>query len=218
MIEVMIALAILLIAAVGALVGIMAASKNLKTGQLHLYQSMLVESAVQRFRLADKRVLIDYANGTQVYPAPPASGGQSNPTAAASWVISSAALDPAVQGIDQGPWAGYKDPWTGQPGTDGADLSTGKFFTISSTGQIVKLTSTTTPAAPAYDQPCSAAPVGTFCREVAIIPGAPSLTPGAINTSPAFQSVTVWIRVSQVSANTTSQLNNAYLAREVIAL
>lgn len=208
MIEVMIALAILLIASVGALMGLMAAQSNLKTGQLHQYQAILVEAAVQRFRLADKQLLLDYANNLRSYPPPPATGGQANPTAAQSWVIATSG-DPTAQAVDSGPWG--KDPWTGPPSADSLDLSTGKFFRIMQSGEIKRLT-VADGAWAGWDQPCSGAPVGTFCREVAIIPGASVGLPGPV-MSAGFRAATVWIRISQVG----QPLALAYVAREVVA-
>ncbi len=195
------ALAILLVAAVGALGGLLAASKDLKTGQLHLYQSVLVEATVQRMRLTDKKVLLDYAYGQGTYPV---ANGTNNPAAAVNW---SMATDPAAQAVDAAPWGA--DPWTATT-TDALDLSTGKFFHINPDGEISSIPVATLPVT----TPCNDATVldGTFCREVAIIPSSPSAAPGPITTA-GFRTATVWIRVSQKGTS----LTRAIVAREVVA-
>jgi len=201
MLEVMIALAILLVASVGALSGLMAASKDLKTGQLHLYQSILVEATVQRMRLADKKLLLDYAYGQATYPV---STGTTNPTAAVNWSMAS---DPEKQPVDAAPWGA--DPWTATT-TDTLDLSTGKFFFILPSGEITPVAASAIPVTTACSD--GSVPNGMFCREVAIIPSAPSVTPGPI-TAAGFRTATVWIRVSQKG----TPLSRATVAQEVIA-
>lgn len=77
LLEVMIALVILLLASLGVAAGLLAASRDLRAGQLTQYRALLADARVQRVRLADKAALIASASGTLAWvpdPLPAVAG------------------------------------------------------------------------------------------------------------------------------------------------
>lgn len=110
LLEVLVALAVLAVAITGALTGLLAASKELRQGQLRQHEMALVDAKLQRLRLSDKKRLLALA-----LPSP--------------------ATPPDRLAIGTPPWAPDPTP----AGADG-DLSTGAYFRIRPDGELTLLT------------------------------------------------------------------------------
>jgi prepilin-type N-terminal cleavage/methylation domain-containing protein len=195
LIETMIALAILGIALIGSLAALIAASQQLRDGQIRQYRSELVDAAVQRFEVANK-----YVGSAGIFTGTSPFNGAA--------LLTTACPTPCPQ-MAIGLW--NADPTQGLPPPPPplVDLSIGAYFIVRSDGEIQQLTATTVPAI-VGTPPCNdpSLPAGVYCREVLITR---ATNTGAIVSSGAnwtgpwpplatinTQSIyTVWVRVSQ---------------------
>lgn len=168
LIELFVAMAVLLIGSIGALVGILNASKDLRDGQLRVLANVLLEARLQRSRLQDKLALFNQGNATGSYTSP----GVEN------------------TGLGDAPWKMDDDL---PSGGDSNDLGYGALFSVLPDGTIVRPTLASTPTSCAS----SAIPKGVYCREVVVTRGAPVSSPGDIIASSA-QVATLWVRVSRI--------------------
>jgi len=194
LLETTIALTVLLIASVGALSGLIAASRSISEGQLRQYETALAEAHAHANWFLSKSSL-----------ATTCSSGACNTVTVAPENVAVGTtpwkLDPTVPSAIS--------PATTPP-TYANPLEAGAFFTIDATGVITPL------AKDASWTSCASAgiPVGTFCREYAVTSGVEdaSTNLGAI---PAGTTVfTLWtrvVRIGQPSAATYSVVH-----REVV--
>lgn len=190
LLEVMIALAILLVASTGALMGVMAATRDMRSGQLHMYQSVLLEASMQRVRLMDKFSLLDTAT-------------------AYTW----SGTGPPGIALNTAPWQMDPNPVpSSETGGTARDLSAGALFRALPTGEIRRWPASGTPPSTCTD---SSIPAGTYCREIAVVQGGSVSSVGAIAGSGTQVSkvATVWVRVVQVG----EPIRNAVITREVVA-
>ncbi|MDP1825945.1 MAG: prepilin-type N-terminal cleavage/methylation domain-containing protein [Archangium sp.] len=188
LLEVMIALGIMLVGAVGAITGIIAANKSLFEGQRLLYKSVLIDNTLSRVRLQNKEQLYTAATATTATTMPP------------------------LEAIGTGHWT--MDPSVVVAG----DLSTGALFFVGGNGMLMRCTSGSTPACPTSITTCADAniPQGVFCREVAATRSAASFTPGGIVPAGTFVT-TQWVRVIEKKAQAAQTTDSALVGREVFA-
>ncbi len=189
LIEVMIALAVMLVGAVGAMTGIMSANQSLRDGQLRLYKQVLIDASLQRARLYNKaKMYLSAATVTAATDMPP------------------------VEALGTGHWA--IDPTTPLAG----DLSRGALFFILPDGTMAPCTASTTPACPATITTCAstAIPDRVFCREMATTQSAAAFVPGTIVAAGTFVT-TRWVRVIQKQPQLADTISGSVLAREVYA-
>jgi prepilin-type N-terminal cleavage/methylation domain-containing protein len=92
LVEVMIALGVMLVGALGALTGLAAASRELREGQLRQYKMVLIDATSQRIRLQDKQVLISYATAAGTLPSTVTA------ISAAPWTLDATTLVPGDLG------------------------------------------------------------------------------------------------------------------------
>src|SRR4051794_17182101 len=85
LVEVMVALAVLLLASTGVFAGLFAASRELRLGQLRQHQGALTDASVQRVRLQSKAALLGLA------VTPPATSPESLAVGAAPWTLDASA-------------------------------------------------------------------------------------------------------------------------------
>lgn len=150
--EVLVALSVLAVASVGALSGLVFASKQFRLGQSTTQGTVLAERTMQRLRLANKQKII--AAAVAYTGRPEALDASASLTASASnpWV-------PTTGGATA----------LGDLSNDGSsDFSRGAFFTVDGAGIAARAT------VPGAVTTCStmlsnaAVPPGVYCREVAI--------------------------------------------------
>ena len=189
LIELMIALAVMLIGAVGALTGIMSANQSLREGQLRLYKQVLIDASLQRARLYNKEKLY----------------------LSAAAVVGASDMPP-LEALGTGHWA--MDPTTPLAG----DSSRGSLFFVLPDGTMAPCTASTTPACPATITTCAstAIPDSVFCREVATTRSAAAFAPGTIVPAGTFVT-TRWVRVIQKKPVLADTMFGSVLAREVYA-
>lgn len=189
LLEVIIAVAILSVGAIGAMMGMLAAARDLRAGQTRLHQQVLVDASLQRARLFNKAAL--YATAVDV-----ALAGDM----------------PSMQGVGGAAW--HVDPSAPAPG----DLSVGALFVMLPNGTFAPCNATSTPAcAAAPPASCldAAIPVGVFCREVAVTRTGASY-PAPASIASAYAS-TKWVRVVQRQPLPADTKAGAVLGREVFA-
>lgn len=80
LLEVMVALVVMIIASVGVVVGLMAASRELRVGQLRLHKATLLDASAQRIRLQNKVAL------TALGIAPPSTPPAQQAIGTGNWV------------------------------------------------------------------------------------------------------------------------------------
>lgn len=185
LIEVTVALVVLAIAALGALSAIMASSKTLKEGQLRQFAVALAEAHGQKWTLADKGLV-----ASKAVSWPGTSPDQLPLSDTTTWK-----LDPTT------PLQVTSSPPTYQDA-----VGVGAFFKVDTLGSIAPVW-----PVPSYStsDTCQtvSVPVGTFCRQVAVVKGLPS---GA--APPSGTAYTVWTRVWRVGQSAGSAVTH----REVI--
>ncbi len=195
LLEVMFAMAVLMVSLVGALAGLIASAQQFHDGQIRQSKMVLLEAKSQRLILADHSTSsIPFAGGTS--------------TASGTWPvpISSPSTVPESQPIGAAPW--FLDPTPAVCPTctldGGTDLGTGAFFNVDPQGNITPVTVTGA-------SNCSQAPSGVFCREVLIATG---LEASGTNSAlpPSSVPYTVWIRVSKGG----EPPNKAVVQRDVV--
>lgn len=166
LLEAIVALGILAIAILGSFAGVVYASRDLREGQLRQYKMILVDATAQRSLLGDK----------------------------SSWSLLAVApgTPPNALPIGAAPWTVDPSPISGGDGVDAGigDVGTGAYFTILPNGTMTRVT-------PKSPVPCDdpSLPDGTFCRELMLTTGLPSVDGGI--PIPGSQQVTQWIRVSR---------------------
>lgn len=190
LLEVMIAMAILAVGAVGALAGVLSANEGLREGQLRIYKQNLIEATLQRARLQNKERL--YTNALSIAAAPQMPTNQ--PLGTGNWV-----MDPTP------PIAG--------------DLSTGNLFILLPDGTLRHCDNTTTPqCVTATITSCADTdiPLFVFCREVVTTKTGATFAPG--NIVPAGSFVTTrWARVVQRKRTPAETVAHEVLGQEVFA-
>jgi prepilin-type N-terminal cleavage/methylation domain-containing protein len=171
LLEVMVALAILLVASVSAVIGLTAASGDLRKGQFWTHQMTLVESSMQRIQLQDKNALLTAVQNF----SPPLSCARnsltSQPAATCGWQMD------GTNGVDAG-----------------LDLSVGALFRILPDGTITHVDAT-------GFSDCAAAglPADVYCREIVMAIGGPSGDGDAGMVGGTTRAGTVWVRVKRKS-------------------
>lgn len=200
LLETMIALVVLAVAALGALAGMMTASKELSASQARQYKTSLAEAHAQAYLfLANKQPLL--ASAVTVTPPSPepdqiAVGPEATPPS------------PSL------PW--QLDPTTPQevapattPPTFVDPMSAGAFFKVDALGHIVPIDTNVDSNVSAWtaSRNCLSAPVGTFCREIAVTTGVEDTT-----VAPSGTAYTLWTRVTRVGDPPGSEV----VHREVI--
>ncbi|MFZ5443885.1 MAG: type IV pilus modification PilV family protein [Myxococcota bacterium] len=189
LLEVMIAMAILAVGAVGALAGVLSANESLREGQLRVYKQNLVEATLQRTRLQNKERLYTGA-----------------------LAITTAAEMPTNRPLGTAPWV--KDPTPPVAG----DLSTGSLFIVRPDGTMRHCDASTTPQCANPIASCAdpAIPLFVFCREVATTRSSATFAPGAIVPAGAFVT-TRWVRVVQNKRTQAETRFHEVMGREVFA-
>lgn len=190
LLELMVGMAVLLVGAVGALSGLLAAASALREGQLRLQKQALVDATLQRARLQNKEQLRNAAVAVAAAPDMP----QLKAIGAGGWVMDPT---PVVAG----------------------DLSTGALFIVRPSGVMRHCTAATEPACPAGAiTNCADAdlPLGVFCREVHATRTAATFAPGGIVPAGSFVT-TRWVRVLQQKPSAVATDEGAVLGHEVFA-
>jgi len=180
LIEAMMALAILAIALLGTLSGLIEATRIAREGQFRQFKTALIDAKVQRLLLADKSALPNMVGGLQ--------------TVAPLFLAPSVAIGSAPWLIDPSPPDPSSIPPTGPiPG----DLGTGAVFWVWADGEIRPIAGSFLSCAD------PAIPAGAYCREVLLhnrlaLPGSAqnSQVQGNLDAVNA-RSSTLWIRVSR---------------------